>query len=171
MGLGSGKKPIPDLGSVSRGQKAPDPGSRDPDPQHWYQSTELNASIGENIGTVYHHSNFARSEVSSRHLKIKIKVFPVFLKNQSQGFTLHFCPELSRYVKKNVEPDYRPCKQGFLPSTHLFQNGIFSTTEMRFYQHKPELFAARILEGDLKVLWRLYADPLLLAAEDQKMLT
>jgi hypothetical protein len=27
MGLGSGKKPIPDLGSGSRAKKAPDPGS------------------------------------------------------------------------------------------------------------------------------------------------
>jgi hypothetical protein len=52
---------------------------------------------------------------------------------------------------------------------NLFQKGMFlkvcfGIMEMVFFSTKPELFDARILEGCLKALWRLFADPLLLAA-------
>jgi hypothetical protein len=73
----------------------------------------------------------------------------------------------SGHVKKNVVSDSRPCKQGFLPKRSVTKRDdpkmLFYHHGDGFFHHQPELFDARILEGCLNALWRLFADPLLLA--------
>ncbi len=69
----------------------------------------------------------------------------------------------SGHVKKNFGSDFRPCKQGFLPtksavSERDVHNNSLCHRGDGFFQHQPELIDARILEVCL------FADPLLLAA-------
>ncbi len=59
-------------------------------------------------------------------------------------------------------------KQGFLPTKSDLERDVpkilFYHHGDGFFQHQPELFDARIQEGCMKALWRLFADPQLLAA-------
>jgi hypothetical protein len=81
--------------------------------------------------------------------------------------TNRICEE---HVKKNVGPQIPDPGSKGSSLQNLFQKGMFvkfrfGIIKMVFIQHQPELFDARILEVCL------FADSLLLAAEDQKMLT